>query len=151
MTSVKPNRGIDFFDAQFRKQVAGGDFALNPFEKLALPYLRGRVLDYGCGLGNLAIEAARWGLAVTAGDASPAAIARSRRAAGAGRPPSSSVPPSTSAGAPAPRRRTIPIEWRARMPEPSPAAKRKMARVRPAPRRVVAASTRRCLEESTRR
>jgi tellurite methyltransferase len=87
MTSVKPNRGIDFFDAQFRKQVAGGDFALNPFEKLALPYLRGRVLDYGCGLGNLAIEAARRGLAVTAVDASPAAIERIRRAAAAERLP----------------------------------------------------------------
>lgn len=39
------------------------------------------MLDLGCGLGNLALEAARRGCAVTAIDASPAAIARIRAAA----------------------------------------------------------------------
>jgi tellurite methyltransferase len=48
------NRSVEFFDAQFQRQVASGDFALNPFETLALPFAQGRVLDLGCGLGNLA-------------------------------------------------------------------------------------------------
>ena len=70
------SRSIDFFDAQFRKQVAAGDFALNPFEKAALPFVRGRVLDLGCGLGNLGLAAAREGARVTAVDASTTAIVR---------------------------------------------------------------------------
>ena len=56
---MNTNQSITFFDAQFQKQVAGGDFVLNPFEKAALPFVRGRVLDLGCGLGNLSIEAAQ--------------------------------------------------------------------------------------------
>jgi tellurite methyltransferase len=70
------NRSVDFFDTQFRRQVAEGDFALNPFERAALPYVRGRVLDLGCGLGNLAIAAARKGARVAAVDASATAIVR---------------------------------------------------------------------------
>lgn len=70
------NRSIDFFDAQFRRQTSAGDFALNPFERLALPYLRGSTLDLGCGLGNLAVEAARRGCSVHALDGSATAIAR---------------------------------------------------------------------------
>jgi tellurite methyltransferase len=70
------NRSIDFFDTQFRKQVANRDFALNPFETAVLPFVRGRVLDLGCGLGNLSIEAARNGARVIAVDASLTAIAR---------------------------------------------------------------------------
>ena len=49
-----PTHSVRFFETQFRRQLDGGDFALNPFERLALPYLKGDVLDLGCGLGNLA-------------------------------------------------------------------------------------------------
>jgi tellurite methyltransferase len=70
------NRSIDFFDTQFRKQVAGADFVLNPFEQATLPFVHGRVLDLGCGLGNLAIAAARQGARVVAVDASLTAIVR---------------------------------------------------------------------------
>ena len=76
---------IRFFDAQFRRQVADADFRLNPFEQMALPFLAGRVLDYGCGLGNLAVAAAARGCTVVALDGSPTAIASLReRAAAAG-------------------------------------------------------------------
>ncbi|MGH7835727.1 MAG: SAM-dependent methyltransferase [Candidatus Binatia bacterium] len=78
-----PNRTVAFFDSQFERQTRAGDFTLNPFEKIALPYLQGRVLDMGCGLGNLSIEAARRGCSVVALDASPNAIARIKRAASA--------------------------------------------------------------------
>lgn len=73
-----PVSPVDFFEAQFRRQVREGDFTLNPFEAVALPFLRGRVLDLGCGLGNLALAAARRGSRVLALDASPAAIERIR-------------------------------------------------------------------------
>lgn len=75
------NRSISFFDSQFRRQVAGGEFALNPFESATLEFVSGRVLDLGCGLGNLSIAAARRGASVTAIDASPAAVARINAAA----------------------------------------------------------------------
>lgn len=78
---------IRFFDTQFRHQVQAADLRLNPFEQRALPYLRGRVLDYGCGLGNLALAAARQGCEVLALDGSPTAIAHLRAvAAGDGLP-----------------------------------------------------------------
>ena len=77
------NRSVDFFDTQFERQISGGDFALNPFEKLARPLLRGRVLDLGCGLGNLSVEAARRGCDVIALDASVHAIERIRKVASA--------------------------------------------------------------------
>ncbi len=55
---VPRSRSVEFFEAQFRRQIREGDFKLNPFETLALDYLRGDVLDLGCGLGNLALAAA---------------------------------------------------------------------------------------------
>jgi len=75
------NKSIGFFDTQFQKQVAGNDFALNPFEKVALPFVRGHVLDLGCGMGNLSVEAARRGANVLAVDASAAGIERVRKTA----------------------------------------------------------------------
>lgn len=69
------NHSVRFFDTQFQRQVAVGEFVLNPFERLALPYLRGEVLDLGCGLGNLTLEAARAGCQVTALDGSATGIA----------------------------------------------------------------------------
>lgn len=68
------NHSIEFFDRQFERQVREHDLALNPFELAALPHLHGRVLDLGCGMGNLAVSAARRGCSVLALDASPAAI-----------------------------------------------------------------------------
>lgn len=70
------NRSIEFFDTQFQRQIREGQFALNPFEELAQPYLHGRILDLGCGLGNLSIAAARQGCSVLALDASQHAIGR---------------------------------------------------------------------------
>ena len=70
------NRSVQFFDTQFQRQVREQDYALNPFETRALAYLKSSVLDFGCGLGNLSLEAARRGHPVVAVDASPSAIAR---------------------------------------------------------------------------
>lgn len=76
---------IAFFDRQFQQQVEHQDFQLNPFELTALPHLHGRVLDFGCGLGNLAMAAAAQGCSVLALDASHAAIEHlHQRAAAAG-------------------------------------------------------------------
>lgn len=71
---MSTNESVRFFDEQFQRQVAAGDFQLNPFEAAALPHVRGKVLDYGCGLGNLSVAAARQGCAVVALDGSRAAI-----------------------------------------------------------------------------
>jgi tellurite methyltransferase len=75
------NRTVDFFDAQFRSQIERREFSLNPFEEAVLPHLSGRVLDLGCGLGNLGVAAARRGCDVVAVDASPAAIEHLARVA----------------------------------------------------------------------
>ena len=68
------NSSIQFFDRQFEQQALNSDCVLNPFEVAAIPHLTGRVLDYGCGMGNLAFAAAERGCSVLALDASPAAI-----------------------------------------------------------------------------
>lgn len=78
---MNPSHSVQFFDAQFERQARGEDFALNPFEQAALPYLRGHVLDFGCGMGNLAFAAAARGSSVLALDASPAAITHIRQRA----------------------------------------------------------------------
>jgi tellurite methyltransferase len=74
-------RSVEFFESQFRRQVAAGEFALNPFELRALDHLVGSVLDLGCGLGNLSLEAARRGHDVVAIDASPTACQALRASA----------------------------------------------------------------------
>ena len=73
---MKLNKSVVFFDTQFQKQTRAQDFALNPFETLALDYIKGTVLDLGCGLGNLSLEAGARGHQVVAVDASPTAVAR---------------------------------------------------------------------------
>ena len=78
---MNTNQSISFFDTQFKKQVADNDYALNPFETMALPFVRGHVLDLGCGMGNLSVAAARRGATVLAVDASAAAIERVRATA----------------------------------------------------------------------
>jgi tellurite methyltransferase len=70
------NKCVEFFDEQFQRQIGAHDYALNPFETEALAYLTGAVLDLGCGLGNLSLEAGRRGHRVVAVDASAAAVAR---------------------------------------------------------------------------
>lgn len=72
---------IRFFDAQFQRQVRDADLRLNPFEQTAIPYLHGRVLDYGCGLGNLSVAAAHQGCSVVALDGSHTAIEHLRQVA----------------------------------------------------------------------
>jgi tellurite methyltransferase len=82
---VIANRSVEFFDTQFRREAACGELALNPFERAALAHLSGRVIDIGCGLGNLALAAAARGCEVLAVDASPAGIeSLARRAAESG-------------------------------------------------------------------
>lgn len=74
---------VRFFDQQFQRQLREAELQLNPFEQAALPWLRGQVLDFGCGLGNLALAAARQGCTVLALDGSPTAIAHLRQRADA--------------------------------------------------------------------
>ncbi|MDP2032547.1 MAG: class I SAM-dependent methyltransferase [Polaromonas sp.] len=71
---MSQNASIRFFDEHFQHQIAGQAHTLNPFEVAALPHIRGKVLDYGCGIGNLTVAAARRGCPVFALDGSHAAI-----------------------------------------------------------------------------
>lgn len=78
---MQTSRSVQFFDQQFQLQLREAQLQLNPFEQSALPYLHGQVLDYGCGLGNLAVAAARQGCSVLALDGSATAIAHLRQVA----------------------------------------------------------------------
>lgn len=78
---MTPSHSVDFFEQQFQRQVGAAELQLNPFEEAALPWLRGRVLDFGCGLGNLAVAAARQGCSVLALDGSATAIRHLRQRA----------------------------------------------------------------------
>jgi len=80
---MSSNRSVEFFDRQFERQIHQTEAVLNPFEQAALPHLRGRVLDFGCGMGNLALAAARAGCKVLALDASEVAIAHLQEVADA--------------------------------------------------------------------
>jgi tellurite methyltransferase len=75
------SNSIEFFDRQFEDQIRQGQNRLNRFELMTQPYLRGDVLDVGCGLGNLAIAAAEAGCRVLAVDAAPTAVAHLQRIA----------------------------------------------------------------------
>lgn len=68
------SHSVAFFEQQFRRQLGETVLRLNPFEEGALPWLHGEVLDFGCGLGNLAVAAARRGCRVLALDGSATAI-----------------------------------------------------------------------------
>ena len=78
---MNPGNSVQFFDQQFQRQLAKRELQLNPFEAAALPHLQGKVLDYGCGLGNLTVEAARRGCTLDALDASHSAIEHIRTVA----------------------------------------------------------------------
>ena len=69
-------KSVAFFESQFQRQLREQDYALNPFEILALDYVKDSILDLGCRLGNLSMEAGRRGHRVLAVDASPTAVAR---------------------------------------------------------------------------
>ena len=78
---MNPNPSVQFFDEQFQRQIVSQSLDLNPFELTALTHIRGKVLDYGCGMGNLAVAAARQGCSVVALDGSRAAIEHLRNLA----------------------------------------------------------------------
>lgn len=76
MGDVTHRQSMEFFETQFRRQVQDREYVLNPFETLAIGYLKAEILDLGSGLGNLSLEAGRRGHRVVAVDASPTAVER---------------------------------------------------------------------------
>jgi len=76
-TPIEPpqRNALEIFEREFRDRIATSDYEPSAFEQAILPFLSGEVLELGCGLGNLAIEAAAQGCRVVALDASPTAIA----------------------------------------------------------------------------
>src|SRR3989338_4953563 len=82
MSGTMNKKSVEFFETQFERQVRDQEYALNPFETLAVDYLTGSVLDLGSGLGNLSLEAGRRGHRVVAIDASPTAVERINMDAG---------------------------------------------------------------------
>lgn len=81
-SETKVNQSIQFFDVQFRKQLAQQELSLNPFEQAILPFVKGKMLDLGCGLGNLSIAAAQCGYPVLALDGCASAVAALNERAG---------------------------------------------------------------------
>ena len=61
-----------FFDHQFQHMPAQQVSDLNAFEQRSVPYLKGRVMNYGCDVGNLSVMAVRQGHSVLAVDVRPA-------------------------------------------------------------------------------
>src|SRR5712692_9265882 len=76
MGGVTHRQSMEVFENQFRKQVQDHEYVLNPFETLAIGYLKAEILDLGSGFGNLSLEAGRRGHRVVAVDASPTAVER---------------------------------------------------------------------------
>jgi 2-polyprenyl-3-methyl-5-hydroxy-6-metoxy-1,4-benzoquinol methylase len=68
------NAHVAFFARQPGRQIVAADYVLNPLEAWTLHQLIGRVLDLGCGFGDLSLGAAGAGHAVDAIDARPQAV-----------------------------------------------------------------------------
>ena len=73
------NQSVNLFEKQFQRQVRDNEFALNPFEQLALEYLNREKLDLGAGFGNLSLETGLRGNRVNAVEAGPTAVTRINR------------------------------------------------------------------------
>jgi tellurite methyltransferase len=78
---MEGNLSVEFFRHQFDRQIETTEYRLNPFEEAVLPHVSGRLLELGCGLGNLAIAAARRGIDVTALEGCENAVADLQRRA----------------------------------------------------------------------
>ena len=76
MNDIREDRSVDYFDIQYGRQIHSRDYRLNPFEIRAMNYLKGTILDLGCGLGNLSLQAGQSNFHVVAVDASQIAIDR---------------------------------------------------------------------------
>jgi 3-polyprenyl-4-hydroxybenzoate decarboxylase len=80
-----PRPDATFWDhlyAHHASQLPWHSATLDPDLAAALKQGRGRLLDLGCGLGTVAVAAAKLGYQVTATDVSPVALDAARKAAG---------------------------------------------------------------------